>query len=133
MSVWLDLVGRADKPLRVLVVEDQALIAQDLAMMLHETGAMVVGIAADAVDALLLTEEHRPNVAVVDVRLRNGDDGVEVANEIREMTGASIIFCTGNSDPVTQKRINEFGNAQLLLKPVDLDGLTRAMLRVCHS
>lgn len=132
MSEWLDLIGRASRPLRVLVVEDQALIAHDLAAMIREIGATVVGIAADAVDALLLAAEHRPNVALVDITLRNGDDGIEVAEGIREMVDASIIFCTGNGDPTTQKRVTAFGKAQLLLKPVDLDSLSRAMLRECH-
>jgi DNA-binding NarL/FixJ family response regulator len=131
MSVWLDLIGRLGKPSRVLVVEAQALIAQDLAAMVHESGATVVGIAHDAVDALLLTAEHRPDLAIVDIHLRNGDDGILVAREIREMAGASIIFCTGSDDsPALRQRICDFGKARLLLKPVDFDSLSRALLRV---
>jgi CheY-like chemotaxis protein len=130
MSVWLELIGRLGRSSRVLVVDDQALIAHDLAAMIHETGSTVVGIATDAVDALLLTAEHRPDVAIVDINLNNGDDGIALAREIREMADASIIFCTGSNEAVVRRRMRDFGRAQLLLKPVDLESLTRALLRV---
>jgi DNA-binding NarL/FixJ family response regulator len=114
----------------VLIVEDQALVAQDLAVLVHETGGTVVGIAADAVDALLLAAEHRPDVAIVDIDLSTDSDAVQVAREIREMTDASIIFC-GNDDLATLGRLLAFGKVQLLPKPVDFESLSRAMSRVC--
>lgn len=130
MSVWLELVGRLGRSSRVLVVDDQALIAHDLAAMIHESGSTVVGIATDAIDALLLAAEHRPDVVIVDVHLSNGDDGIALARELREMVDASIIFCTGCNESLVRKRMRDFGRAQLLLKPVDLESLTRALLRV---
>jgi DNA-binding response OmpR family regulator len=133
MTKWLDLIGRGSGPLQALIVEDQSLIAEDLAALVQETGAVVVGIAAGATDALLLAAEHRPDVALVDIMLLDGHDGIQVANDIREMVDASIIFCTGSGDPVTRKRICAFGRAQLLLKPYDLHDVTRAMLRVCQD
>jgi DNA-binding NarL/FixJ family response regulator len=132
MSAWRDLIRRASRPCTVLIVEDQGLTAQDLAAVVHEAGAMVVGIAADSVDALLLAAEHRPDVALIDIDLQGGSDVIQVASEIREMTGASIVFC-GNDDPATQGRLLVFGRAQLLLKPVDLESLSRALLRICPT
>jgi two-component system, response regulator PdtaR len=129
MNAWRDLNSRA-RPLRALVVEDQLLIALDLEALLQETGAIVVGIAADATDALPLAAEHRPDVALINIILLNGHDGIQLANDIREMVDASIIFCTGSGDPATLKRISAFGKAQLLLKPYDLHDVTRAMLRL---
>jgi DNA-binding NarL/FixJ family response regulator len=130
MSAWRDLISRISKPCSVLIVEDQALVAQDLAVLVHETGGTVVGIAADAVDALLLAAEHRPDVAIVDIDLPTDSDAVQVAREIREMTDASIIFC-GNDDLATLGRLLAFGKVQLLPKPVDFESLSRAMSRVC--
>jgi response regulator NasT len=116
----------------VLIAEDQKLVAQDLAALVHEAGAIVVGIAADSVDALLLAAEHRPDVAVIDIDLQAGSDAIQLACEIREMTDASIIFC-GNDDLATQGRLLAFGRVQFLLKPVDFESLNRAMLRVCPT
>jgi len=130
MSAWRDLISRTSRPCTVLIVEDRALIAQDLAALVHETGGVVVGVAADTVDALLLAAEHRPAVALIDLDLQARSDVIQLAREIREMTEASIIFC-GNDDLATQGRLLAFGRAQFLLKPVDFESLSRAMLRVC--
>ena len=132
MSAWRDLISRASRPCTVLIAEDQKLVAQDLAALVHEAGAMVVGIAADSVDALLLAAEHRPDVAVIDIDLQTGSDAIQLACEIREMTDASIIFC-GNDDLATQGRLLAFGRVQFLPKPVDFESLSRALLRVCHT
>lgn len=130
MSAWRDLVSRISKRCSVLIVENQPLVAQDLAALVHEAGGTVIGIAADSVDALLLAAEHRPDVAIVDIDLPTDSDAVQVAREIREMTDASIIFC-GNDDLATQARLLAFGRVQLLPKPVDFASLSRAMSRVC--
>lgn len=132
MSAWRDLISRASRPCTVLIVEDQPVVAQDLASLLGEIGATVIGVAADSVDALLLAAEHRPDVALIDLDLQAGSDVIQLASEIREMTEASIIFC-GSNDPATQGRFLAFGRAQLLLKPVDFESLSRAMLRVCPT
>lgn len=132
MSAWRDLIGRTSRPCTVLIVEDRALIAQDLAALVHETGGVVVGVAADTVDALLLAAEHRPDVALIDLDLQASGDVIQLAREIREMTEASIIFC-GNDDLATQARLLTFGKLQFLPKPVDFESLSRAMLRVCRT
>jgi DNA-binding NarL/FixJ family response regulator len=132
MSAWRDLISRISRPCSVLIVEDQPLIAQDLAALVQEAGATVVGIAADSVDALLLAAEHRPDVALIDIDMNAGGDVLRLAREIREMTDASIVFC-GSDDLTTQARLLVFGRVQLLPKPVDFESLSRAMLRVCQA
>ena len=132
MSAWRDLISRIRRPCTVLIVEHQALIAQDLAALVHEVGGSVIGIAEDTVDALLLAAEHVPDVAIVDIDVPADVDAVRVAREIRDMTDASIIFC-GHDDLSTQARLLAFGRVQLLPKPVDFESLSRAMLRVCPT
>lgn len=112
MTRWFEIIDRASRPLRALIAEDQPLIAEDLAALVQETGAVVVGIAADATFALLLTAEHHPDVALVDIKLLHGDDGIQAASDIRKMVDASIIFCTGSGDPATEKRICAFERGQ---------------------
>jgi CheY-like chemotaxis protein len=119
--------GCAGGLLQVLVVEDEALIAEDLVQTVLEMGAAVVGIAASADEAIRIAAERRPDVVLMDIRLRGVDDGIKAAGTIREMINAAIIFCTGNGDHSTRRRIAAFGNAQLLLKPVTSEELARAL------
>jgi DNA-binding NarL/FixJ family response regulator len=119
--------GRTGALLQVLVVEDQMLIAEDLAQTVLELGAAVVGIAATAEEAIRIAVERRPDVVVIDIRLRGIEDGIDAARGIREMSDPAIIFCTGNGDYSTRRRIGAFGNAQLLLKPVDSAELAQAI------
>jgi DNA-binding NarL/FixJ family response regulator len=119
--------GRTGALLQVLVVEDQMLIAEDLAQTVLELGAAVVGIAATAEEAIRIAAERRPDVVLIDIRLRGIEDGIDAARGIREMSNPAIIFCTGNGDYSTRRRIDAFGNAQLLLKPVDSAELAQAI------
>lgn len=117
----------AGRLLRVLVVEDEALIAEDLARTIQEMGPAVVGIAASAEEAIRLAAAHRPDVILMDIRLRGVEDGIEAAETIRGLIDPAIIFCSGNGDCITRRRIGAFGNAQLLLKPIDAAELAHAI------
>lgn len=113
--------------LQVLVVEDEALIAEDMVQTVQEIGAAVVGIAASAEEAVHLAVSHRPDVVLMDIRLRGVDDGLDAAHAIRAIMNPLIIFCSGNGDSSTRRRIAAFGNAQLLLKPVNSEELVQAI------
>src|SRR5882757_531719 len=64
--------GRADKPLRVLIVEDESIIASDLAQTLTSFGYAVVGIASSSQEATELARRTQPGLVLMDIRL-NGD------------------------------------------------------------
>jgi CheY-like chemotaxis protein len=117
----------AGRLLQVLVVEDEAVIAEDMVQTVEEIGAAVVGIAASAEEAVRLADQHRPDVVLMDIRLRGVDDGLAAAAAIRGLINPAIIFCTGNGDSSTRRRIAAFGNAQLLLKPVNSEELIQAI------
>jgi DNA-binding NarL/FixJ family response regulator len=75
-----------NEPLRVLVAEDSVLLREGLVRLLEESGFEVVAQAGDAVDLLRKTRAHKPDVAVVDVRMPpdNADDGLRAALQIRQ-------------------------------------------------
>src|ERR1041384_7450653 len=75
--------GTGKPPLRVVMAEDESLIRLDLVEMLREEGYDVVGEAADGAEAVRLVEEHRPDVAVLDVKMP-GLDGLSAAEQIGE-------------------------------------------------
>jgi CheY-like chemotaxis protein len=110
--------------LRVLVVEDEVLVAAELAMLVEEAGHRVVGEAIDSREALEMAAEHKPDLALVDIHLQDGPTGVAVARRIAEEAGAMVLFMTAN-----QKRVPEdfAGAAGLIAKPYSNHGVREAI------
>lgn len=79
----------------VLIVEDEILVALNLKAMLRERGFETVGIAADAETALRMGEE-RPEIALIDVNLRDGKTGPGIGNALADRHGTSVMFVTAN-------------------------------------
>lgn len=117
-------------PLRVLVVEDEPLFAEQLEMALTKLNYQVVGPAADAASALaLLTPDSpAPDVALLDINLRgDGPDGVELGRLLVTEHSLPLIFLTSQADGESFARARELGPAAYLVKPIDLPALQRAI------
>ena len=102
----------------VLVVDDEALIADLWCMHMEMIGVEVCGVAATAEAAVALAQEHRPAVVLMDVRLRGASDGVDAARLLGEHVASKVIFITGSRDPDTIARIQSAEPAAILFKPV---------------
>jgi two-component system, response regulator PdtaR len=89
---------------KVLVVEDDAVIAMSMREILSLVGFEVVGVAATVTDALCLAENTKPDVAILDVRLAGRRDGIEGAMLLRQRSGLPVIFVTAQSDKATVAR-----------------------------
>src|ERR1700760_5040 len=87
--------------LRILLVEDEPLIALDLETILERLGHQVVGVAETCAEAVRLAGDERPDVALVDIKLRDGFTGVEVARRLTDDFGLYCAFVTGNPEQVT--------------------------------
>ncbi|MET1757137.1 response regulator [Novosphingobium sp. RD2P27] len=83
------------RPLNLLVVEDEALIAMLIEDALTLHGHTVVGIADNVDDALALAEEHEIDLALCDVRLAKGDSGVDAALKLADR-GVPVVYLSGN-------------------------------------
>lgn len=79
---------------RVLIVEDESIVADDLAWKVTQLGCQVVAIAASGEEALETAVVHLPDVVLMDVQLQKGMPGTEAARLIQQQTGAAIIFIT---------------------------------------
>ena len=108
---------RDGTPLKCLVVEDEGLIALDLAERLDEWGADSE-IAPTIGAALRILADMRPDLVLLDVRLPDGS-GIELAEKMQGRSDVAIIFVTGNMDPETLKRIRSVGDFAVVGKPVD--------------
>jgi AmiR/NasT family two-component response regulator len=89
---------------RILVVEDEALIAWDIKGRLENSGYEVPGIAPSADMALRLARRHTPSLILMDIRLQGGSDGIEAAAEVRRVMDIPVIFLTSYSDLETLER-----------------------------
>lgn len=90
------------EPLRILVVEDEALILMQIEMMLEEAGHCVVGTAMTAREAIALVHETRPELVLIDLRLGDGSSGVDVAHAVRELGGITAAFMTANARALSE-------------------------------
>src|SRR4051794_27728816 len=98
--------GSAVPTRRVLIVKDEALVALALEAMVRDAGHLVVGIAAQAKDAIALALSRAPEIVLMDVRLgAAGEAGIAAATEIRRQTTAAVIFVTANVVGPTLERI----------------------------
>jgi len=102
----------------VLVVDDEFLIAQGLCLQVEDLDMAVCGTAATADEAVALAQLHRPELVLMDVRLRGDKDGVDAALAIHHTVGSKVIFITGSREPSTIARIQMDHPAGVLFKPI---------------
>lgn len=102
---------------RILVVEDESIVALDLRSSLEHLGYDVAGTAATGEDALRLAELERPDLVLMDIRLRGELDGTQAADEIRRVLQIPVVFLTAYSDQATLERAQVTEPFGYLLKP----------------
>jgi len=83
---------------RVLIVEDEVIVAEDLRRSLNASGYDVVGHAMDGREAIHIARHLRPDVILMDVVLGGGTNGIQAARSIQRIIDTSIIYVTGQSN-----------------------------------
>ena len=86
--------------LRVMIVEDQALLAMELELVLGESGCEVVGCAMDRAGALAVAERERPALALIDVNLLDGLTGPLIAEQLVSEFDCAVVFLTANPEQI---------------------------------
>lgn len=113
--------------MKVLIVEDEILIAMHLETLVQTMGHQVVGIATSASEAISLAATYCPDVALMDIRLSDGSSGVEAAREIHARQGLRCIFLSANLDEATQRAVGPCDPIAFVGKPVLPIVLERAL------
>jgi CheY-like chemotaxis protein len=116
---------------RVLVIEDEAVIALDVAKIVRNAGHQVVGIAATEKAAVDLARKHAPHLVLADIQLKGGDSGIEAVRKILEAVSAPVIFVTGFPERLLTGHGLE--PAFVITKPFDPDLLKTAMAQALNS
>jgi DNA-binding NarL/FixJ family response regulator len=109
--------------LKLLIVEDEALIALQLKMKLRRAGFDVCESAVSGAEAITLSRSEKPDVILMDIRLAGEMDGIEAARQIGGFSPARIIFTTGNPDSATKTRAMDLKPAAFLIKPVEVHSI----------
>src|SRR6185312_5224629 len=117
----------ARHPHAVLIVEDERIVAKDLQQTLVGLGYDAYAIAASADEAVTRATERRPDVVLMDVRIKGGTDGIETAAILRERFGASIVYLTAHADDATIARATATHPHGYLIKPVNSFDLRSAI------
>jgi DNA-binding NarL/FixJ family response regulator len=108
---------------KILIVEDEPLIAEDIAEALQRNDYVVSAIVYSKEDALLELNHNLPDVALLDINLNGGMEGIEIANTIAACYGIPFIFLTSYSDKKTVALSKVTEPAGYIVKPFTEAGL----------
>lgn len=104
---------------RVMIVEDERIVAKDLQFRLQGLGYEVAALAAEGSDAILKAEATRPHLVLMDIRLENGMDGIDAAEHIRSELDIPVVFLTAYADEATLGRAKITEPFGYILKPFE--------------
>jgi diguanylate cyclase (GGDEF)-like protein/PAS domain S-box-containing protein len=105
------------KEAKILVVEDESIVAMDIKMRLTGLGYSVVGLASTSEQALQLETQTDPDLILMDIKIKGPKDGIETAEKIRTRRDVPIIFITAFADEPTLQRAKVTTPSGYILKP----------------
>ncbi|MEM9829601.1 MAG: response regulator [Bacteroidota bacterium] len=108
---------------KVLIVEDDLIAAEDIKEVLEAARYVVIGIARTHDEALAIFQQTSPDLVIMDIQLEGDKDGVDVATQLRQFSKVPIIYLTGNADDVTRNRVKKTRAVNYLLKPYQVEEL----------
>ena len=104
---------------RILIVEDEAIVAADLRRQLQRLNYQPLGPATSGAQAIALAAELRPDLVLMDILLEGPMDGITAAQEIRARADIPVVFITANSETPTLERAKLAGPFGYLVKPFE--------------
>ena len=108
---------------RILVVEDEIIIADNICDALEDLGYEVLEPAINYTEAIERIEESKPDIAILDIQLSGRKTGIDIAKKIRDSYNFPFIFLTSNSDALTVNKAKEVMPPAYLVKPFSKDEL----------
>lgn len=126
---WEDIVTHT----RILIVEDEGIVCQDLKNQLKRMGYAVAATAATGEAAIRQAAEMQPDLILMDITLKGEMDGVEAAESIRQRFHIPILYLTAHADPLTLQRAKLTGPLGYVLKPFEERALRTAIEVALHQ
>jgi PAS domain S-box-containing protein len=112
---------------RILVVEDQGIVATDIQRCLEDDGFEVTAIATSMAEAILEASRSRPDLVLMDVRIQGEADGIDAADHLHRHFGLPIVYLTAHDDGDTMARAKRTEPMAFLVKPFKPADLTRTV------
>ena len=116
-----------DTPVKILVVEDDMIIAANISLQLTTLGYEVTGIVPRGEAAIRHVEENQPDIILLDINLKGSLDGIETAHAILERWDIPVIYVTANTDEATFNRARATRPYAFIAKPIKNIDLQRAI------
>lgn len=104
---------------QIMIVEDERIVAKDLEFRLQGLGYQIAAVASEGHDAVAKAAVARPNLVLMDIRLENGMDGIEAAEQIRARLDIPVVFLTAYADEATLARAKITEPFGYILKPFE--------------
>ncbi len=118
---------------RILIVEDEGIIAGHIASRLLKTGYSVAGIAESSDEALATVQELSPDLILMDIRIKGSMDGIQTAAKVRETSDIPIIYLTAHTDQSTVDRAKMTEAFGFLTKPIHQTSLSTSIEMAIHK
>ncbi len=109
--------------IKILIVEDELIIAESMKEMLHELDYEVIGMACDCNEAENFLAQELPDIVLIDIQLRYKDDGIDLAHSIKEKYELPVVFITSHSDKNTVERAKKVPPNGYIVKPFEKEDL----------
>jgi DNA-binding LytR/AlgR family response regulator len=119
--------------IKVLVVEDEVLIADDICKALHELSYAPLDPAITYTEAIAKIESEKPDIAILDIHLSGSKTGIDLAKKIRQSYNFPFIFLTANSDNYTLNKAKEVMPNAYLIKPFSKKELYTSIEIALHN
>jgi PAS domain S-box-containing protein len=110
---------RTEQSAKILIVEDENIVAKDIQNTLKSLGYLVAGLAASGEDAIQQTAATRPDLVLMDIMLRGYQDGVDAAQKISALYNIPVIYLTAFTDEKTLQRAKITEPYGYVLKPFE--------------
>lgn len=104
---------------KILIVEDESIIALDIQTSLQAAGYEVVAIAATAEEAISATAQYQPQLVLMDIHLRGEGDGIQTAERIRQDFHLPVVYLTAHADETTLTKAKATAPFGYILKPFE--------------
>lgn len=112
---------------KVLIVEDEMIIALMIEKMLERLGFTVVGKVTSGEEAIEFASSRKPDLILMDIRLQGEMDGIEAIRFIKEKVNTKVIYISGNTDNLYKKRVKKTDCLGFLTKPITITELKKAI------
>ena len=118
---------------KILIVEDEIIVAMEIELALQSKGYKVVGKAPTSEKAIELAQKFLPDVILMDVNIKGGSDGIGTSREILKFHNPSIIFVSAYSDTETINKMQVIQPHYFLPKPYSQNELTSIIVKATSS